>query len=232
MTQLIAHRGLSKRFPENSHAAFSAAWKTNCDGIELDIQVSKDGQVLVIHDSETRRTAPQQANKIIAETTFAELKSHDIGAGECIPQLSEVIEKMPAGKIIQIEIKQHITDMDTVIHAFQQLRDDIAVQIISFVPEKLLMVREALPQLDCLLVMDKETPNLADPIAFATEHGLLGLDIDAKLLTAEYITRIHAAGLTVGTWTVDCPGTAKQLIDWKVNYIASNVADELLCLKH
>lgn len=231
----IAHRGLSADYPENTHAAFNAAWATGCGGVELDIQVSRDGQVVVIHDPTTTRTAGK--DYIVAETDWATLKTLNVGAGgkggaetfyEAIPLLSDVLYRMPPGKLVQIEIKHQITQMDTVISALTKLRDDISVQVISFDPEKLLQVRRELPHLDCLLVMDADIPPIEDRIGFAVDNGLLGLDMDYQMAKSEYIREVLNAGLQVAHWTVNDAAIAPRLIEQGARFIASDIADKLL----
>lgn len=231
----FAHRGLSGRFPENTHAAFNAAWVADCDGIELDLQVTRDGQVVVFHDPDTKRMTDYDYR--ISETDYKDLCNLNVGAGgkgggaqfeEYIPLLSDVLAHVPANKYVQIEIKQQITNMDAVIAELARLREDILVQVISFDTEKLLQVRQKLPHVDCFLVMDAEAPPIDDRIGFAAQHGLKGVDMDYRLATDEMVKAAHQAGLQVGTWTVNDKGVAQQLIERGVNFLASDFADDLL----
>lgn len=231
MTQFIAHRGLSATFPENTHIAFNAAWAAGCDGIELDIQVTRDGNVAVIHDADTARVAPQQPACVIKNTDWQDLQHIDVGQGgkggshrfcEQIPLLSDVIGRMPSGKLIQIEIKQSIDNMAAVIAALSQLRADIVVQVISFDADKLLSVRQALPHLDCLLVVDEETPTVADPIAFALQHGLSGLDMHYPLISDDFAEQMQTNNLLTACWTVNEAAAAKSMIDKGVTFITSD----------
>lgn len=238
LTQFIAHRGLSGTYPENTHAAFNAAWKQGCDGIELDVHVSKDGKIVVIHDPDTKRTAGEQ--HVIAESSYTDLLHLNVGRGgkgggepfdERIPLLTEVIDNMPSGKIIQIEIKHQIDNMDAVITELSQLRSDIAVQIISFDPDKLLRVRRDLPDLACFLVMDKAVPNIPDRLQFAIDNGLTGLDMDYNMADADYVHAVLGAGLQVCHWTVNDSEIAKRLIKQGAQFIASDVADDIKLAK-
>lgn len=235
--KFIAHRGLSGRFPENTHVAFNAAWAADCDGIELDIQVTRDGKVIVIHDPDTVRTVGER--HVIKDSDWADLQHLDVGQGgkggsdrfcEKIPLLSEVIERMPSGKIIQIEIKQQIENMDAVIVELSELlalRDDIIVQMISFDPEKILRVRSDLPELDSFLVMDADNPPIADRVGFAVENGLAGLDMDWQIARPEFVRETLNAGLQIAHWTVNDAETARCLIDQGAHFLASDIADEI-----
>ena len=75
---IVAHRGASHAAPENTSAAFELAWQQNADAIEADFRLSRDGQIVCIHDATTQRTAG--VDRIVAQSTLAELKALDVGA--------------------------------------------------------------------------------------------------------------------------------------------------------
>lgn len=238
--KFIAHRGLSGRFPENTHIAFNAAWAAGCDGIELDIQVSKDGKVLVIHDPDTERTAGEKY--LIKDSNWADLQYLDVGQGgkggsdrcyEHIPLLRDVVERMPSEKIIQVEIKHHIEHIGVVIAELDELSDfrgDIHWQLISFDPDKIVQVKQALPHWDSFLVMDEKHPDLTDHIGFAVKNGLTGLDMDYRMATPEFVREVLDAGLQVAHWTVNNSEDARRLTAQGASFIASDFADELLSM--
>src|SRR3954467_2541534 len=108
--EIIGHRGASYDAPENTVASFKLGWEQQADADELDIYLSKDGQVVVMHDPNTKRTAG--ADRKIVDQTFEELRQLDAGvwkgpqwAGEKIPTLAEALATMPDGKRFFIEIK-------------------------------------------------------------------------------------------------------------------------------
>src|SRR4051794_20206839 len=101
--QIIAHRGASHDAPENTLAAVRLAWAQHADAVEIDVHLTRDGRLAVIHDPDTQRTAgiPQ----LVTETTLADLQRLDAGAwkgasfaGEKIPALEDVFALVPAGK--------------------------------------------------------------------------------------------------------------------------------------
>src|SRR5882757_4224835 len=107
---IIAHRGASFEAPENTLAAYRLAWQQNADGAEGDFQLTRDGRIVCIHDLTTGRTA--DANRVVAQSTFEELRRLDVGmwkhprfAGERIPTLDEILALLPAGNLFFIEIK-------------------------------------------------------------------------------------------------------------------------------
>src|SRR3954447_14041446 len=109
--EIVGHRGASYDAPENTVAAIKLAWEQKADGSEFDIYLTKDGQIAVIHDKDTKRTAGG-VNKVVAESTLAELRALDVGkwkgekfAGEKIPTLAEMLATVPPGKRVFVEVK-------------------------------------------------------------------------------------------------------------------------------
>ena len=106
---IIAHRGVSFTFPENSLPAFEASWELGVDGIEGDFHLTKDGEIICIHDDDTERVCNTKA--VIHNSTLKDLKELELSSkGDSnlnlkIPTLSEVIQSAPKGKKIFIEIK-------------------------------------------------------------------------------------------------------------------------------
>jgi glycerophosphoryl diester phosphodiesterase len=108
--EIVAHRGASYDAPENTQAAIALAWQQHADAAEIDIQLSRDGEIVVIHDGNTLRTTG--VNREVAGSSWAELKALDAGRwkgrpfeGERIPTLEEVLAMIPAGKRLFIELK-------------------------------------------------------------------------------------------------------------------------------
>ena len=114
MTQIFAHRGYSAKYPENTMLAFREAEKAGANGIELDVQLSKDGEVVVIHDEKVNRTT--NGKGYVKDLTLKELQRFDAGylmktivKKEPIPSLREVLEWMTSNEIIcNIELKNNV----------------------------------------------------------------------------------------------------------------------------
>ena len=108
--RVVAHRGASHDAPENTLAAFNLAWQQNADAIEGDFFVTADRKIVCIHDDETSRLAGQKV--FVEKSTAEQLRKLDVGkwkdpkwAGQKIPLLQEVLETIPKGKAIVIELK-------------------------------------------------------------------------------------------------------------------------------
>src|SRR6266496_640164 len=107
---VFAHRGASAHAPENTIAAFELALAQNADAIELDVKLTADGHVVVIHDSTVDRTTGSRGR--VKDLSLAQLRSLDAGSffsekyrGEKIPTLEEVLEAVGKRTIINVELK-------------------------------------------------------------------------------------------------------------------------------
>lgn len=100
---VLGHRGYMSRYPENTILAFRKAIEAGADGVELDVWLTRDGEVVVIHDEAVDRTSNGTGK--VKEMTLDELKSLDFGKGERIPTLEEVFEALPEDAIINVELK-------------------------------------------------------------------------------------------------------------------------------
>ncbi|MEW6306614.1 MAG: glycerophosphodiester phosphodiesterase family protein, partial [Verrucomicrobiota bacterium] len=101
--EIIAHRGASYDAPENTMASVKLGWKQKADGVEIDIWLTKDGKIILLHDENTKRTTG--VDKKVHEQTFDELRRQDAGSwkdpkfkGEKLPTLDEVLKTVPKGK--------------------------------------------------------------------------------------------------------------------------------------
>lgn len=233
MTKMIAHRGISAVAPENTMTAFTLAWAHDCDGIELDVQVSRDGKVVVHHDPDTARTG--NAALEIAATDWAVLRNMDVGShkdarfgGERMPLLAQVLRLMPTGKLIQIEIKPEVERMAPILEILRHVRSDIDVFVLSSDREKLTLVQAALPHIPLLPVIDEPEARAVDAvIAQAKECGFAGVAVTYRVVDRAYVATLHRAGLLLDVWTVNDPQTALKLRGLQVDMIASDAAQRM-----
>lgn len=222
--ELVAHRGSSDEAPENTMLAMELGFR-QADACELDIHLSKDGQVVVMHDASTKRTAG--IDKPIAHQTLAELKALDAGrfkgeqfAGERIPTLSEVLAIVPDGKRLFIEIKCGAEVIPALVAAIEEAKKKPEqTALIAFNRETLRQAKLKLPKLQAYWLASakpdpktQEPPALDDLIRKCKEAGLDGLDLDAKFpFDADFVGRIRAANLKCYAYTVNDPEAAKRL---------------------
>jgi glycerophosphoryl diester phosphodiesterase len=235
--EIIGHRGASHDAPENTLGAVELAWEQGADAVEVDVHLSRDGQIVVIHDANTRRTAG--VRKKVSHQTVADLKMLNAGSwkssawrGERIPLLSEALKSIPPGKRFFIEVKCG----PEFIPAFESLRTQwegkkSRLVLIGFSLELMDQLKKAFPELEVCWILEfrrslstgKWTPDKCTVLEKALRTNIDGLDVGAKgPLTADWVGRVKAAGLSFYVWTVDKPALARKLRNAGVDGITTN----------
>jgi glycerophosphoryl diester phosphodiesterase len=233
--EIIGHRGASFDAPENTLAAVNLAWEQGADAVEVDVHLSRDRRVVVIHDDDTRKTAG--VKKKIHEQTWAELQTLDVGrwkgpqwAGEHIPDLEQIMATVPKGRRLFVEVKCSPEFVEAALPCLKPSSGPPLV-VIGFSLESMKRVKKAFPHLEvCWIVEFKRnvatrrwSPSPEQAIARATEGGLDGLDVGVKgPITRQFVEKAKAAGLQVYVWTVDSRSKAKALMAAGVDGIATN----------
>lgn len=226
---IIAHRGASHDAPENTLAAFELAWEQKADGIEGDFYLTKDNQIACIHDKTTKRTAPDHAELKVADSTLAELRSLDVGswknprfAGERVPTLDEVLQTVPEGRQIYVEIKCGPEILPVLKPQLAQsgLQPEQIV-IISFNQDVITQSRKLMPQYDAnWLTSFKQKANDGDwkptrqqVIDTLVDTGSTGLGSRGELqvLDAAFVDALRSRGLQFHVWTINDPTAARTL---------------------
>ncbi len=237
---LPAHRGESDLAPENTMASFALAWKNGEKIVETDIQLTKDGQVVICHDADTFRTSGQKTKLIIKDSTLAQIQSVDVGvwkgpqfAGQVCPTLKELYDAMPAGTTCLTEIKSGIDVVPAFIDIVKTSgKGPDQIIVISFKADALAPSKRALPNYKHYLLAnhkkDKQgkflpKPNVDEWIETAKKINADGLDLQAlEPLDKSACTKIKNAGLELHVWTVDDPALAKKYIDWGAQSVTTN----------
>jgi glycerophosphoryl diester phosphodiesterase len=236
---VIAHRGAAHDAPENTLAAFRLAWERGADGIEGDFYLSKDGQVVCIHDKTTGRTAGKAHNLAVAASTSAELRRLDVGrwkdpkyAGERMPTLEEVLATVPPGKRIYIEVKcgpEIVPALGQVLQAtgfpLEQAR------VIAFDADVIAAVKRDLPGLRAYWLTGYKKRNGGElaPDRESVRRTLEkiqadGLDSQANAAAVDraWIEAMQESGLEFHVWTVNDPKEAARWADWGVDSITTD----------
>lgn len=191
----IGHRGVMGVEPENTLRSFVRAERSGMDVIELDLHLSKDGTLVVLHDAEVDRTTDGKGP--VADKTVAELRELDAGQGERIPLFEEVLDAV--GSPLQAEIKdvKAADELARVIHA----RDAVGrVTVSSFHEEALARISSLVPGVRTVLVASHWDSGIADR---ATAVGAHALSLDIRRLTLEDVERAHALSVQVIGWVVN-----------------------------
>ncbi|MET8680257.1 glycerophosphodiester phosphodiesterase family protein [Streptomyces sp. NPDC004647] len=191
----IGHRGVMGLEPENTLRSFVRADREGMDVIELDLHLSKDGALVVMHDADVDRTTDGKGP--IADFTLAELRELDAGQGERIPVFEEVLDAVRAP--LQAEIKD--TAAAQALAEVMKRRNLVGrVEVISFHDEALGEIRRLLPDVRTALVASRYGTDVVDR-AVAVGAGMLVLNI--RRLTLEVVERARAAELKVIGWVVN-----------------------------
>ncbi|HWL08924.1 MAG TPA: glycerophosphodiester phosphodiesterase [Planctomicrobium sp.] len=227
--EFIAHRGASYDAPENTVASFKLAWEQRADGAECDLYLTKDNQIVAIHDKTTKRTAGIE--KIVAQCTLEELRALDVGTwklerfrGEKIPTFAELLATMPEGKKIYIEVKcgpEIVPELLRQLHA-SRLPPQLT-PVICFNADVIAAVKQQSPQHPAYFLHSPEKITAEELISKAKAIHADGVDLKAvKELDQAYAEKIHAAGLRLDVWTVNDVAEARRLIDLGVKGITTD----------
>lgn len=230
---IIAHRGASHDAPENTLAAARLGWEQGADALECDVQLAKDGRLMVIHDLDTKRTTGKK--RAVAATASEELQELDAGAwkgtafvGEKIPTLDALLATVPAGKRIFIEVKGGLEAVPELVRCLARCTLQPAqVAVIAFDFAVACAAKKSVPRTEVCWLLERGgkggAPSLDAAIAACSEAELDGLDMDARWpVDATAAQRVRDAGLKLYVWTVDDPATARTLVAAAVDGITTN----------
>ena len=234
--RMIAHRGVSGLETENTAAAFIAAGNRTYWGIETDVHLTADGELILVHDSNTLRVTGKEM--IVEESRYEDLRSLTVkdfyGEGERadlrLPSLSEYVgicKKYEKEAVLELKETFEKEVLRKVINVFREHEYLEHVVFISFHLQNLIDLRELLP--DCRAQYLLKNIN-EERFELLKKHRL-DLDIDHRVhrenrsLTKEWVDRIHGEGLCVNCWTVNDVESAEQLISWGVDQITTNILE-------
>lgn len=232
--EIIGHRGASYDAPENTVASFKEAWKQDADAAELDIYLTKDGQIIVIHDATTKRTTGMEGK--VAEMTLADLRKLDAGKwkgpafmGEKLPTLTEMLATASEGKRVFVEVKcgpEIVPELNRVLKA-SKLPAKLT-PVISFHAEVISALKKERPDVPAYWLVslnsNKEKPPTAEElIAKAKEIKADGLDLSASnVLDEAFAKKVKAAGLGLYVYTVNDPKRARRMVEIGVEGITTD----------
>lgn len=191
----VGHRGVMGVEPENTLRSFVRAEREGLDVIELDLHLSKDGELVVMHDADVKRTT--DGSGPISGFTLAELRALDAGGGERVPVFDEVVDAV--GSPLQAEIKDTAAAR-VLAQTIEKRGLHERVTVISFHADALRETREHLPEIPIVLVAGRSSPTAPER---ARELGAGMISLELRHLDGEIVERGHAAGIQVISWTVN-----------------------------
>lgn len=237
---ITAHRGASHDAPENTLAAFRLAWQQDADAIEGDFRLSADGEIVCIHDADTRRTCGVQL--VVAETPFSRLRDLDYGrwkavsfVGEPCPTLAEVLESVPSGKLFFVELKTGPEIVEPLVQLLETQQIDLqSLVIIAFDEQTVAACKRHLPQVRAhWLTGFKETekgsgqwlPSAATIAETVSRCGADGVGLQGQRgqIDQDFVTALVDGGVgEFHVWTIDDPADARYFADLGAIGITTN----------
>ncbi len=237
--RVIAHRGFSDRAPENTLAAFRQALEVGADMIELDVHLSKDGEIVVIHDADLSRTTNGKGQ--VRDLTLAQLKKLDAGtsfsvdfAGALIPTLTEVLELVAGRMLLNIEIKVTgeirggVTEKVLTLIGEKRLGNQVIIS--SFDPRALLHSREIDPGVRTASIYNEALHRQKGPVEIMEEVGSVAFNLDHDEVTADIVAESHARGRPVAVYTVDERSRMRSLIASGIDALFTDRPDVMIAL--
>ena len=237
MTKIFAHRGSKGTHPENTLASFKEAVRVGSDGIELDVHLTKDGQLVVIHDETVDRTTNGTGE--IRTLTLAEIKELDAGswfhnkyAGEKIPTLEEVLlllTELGFNGQLNIELKTDVIQYKGLVEkclALQSAKDwPFAIVYSSFNPYTLVELKEANPSQEIgLLFESKEWADKGDAMLEKESYHP-----DLKLL--DWAIEWNRNQLPLRVWTLNEDTDINRCFELLIEAIFTDYPEKALQLK-
>jgi glycerophosphoryl diester phosphodiesterase len=227
--KIIAHRGASRLAPENTLASVELAWRLGADAVEVDVQLTRDGRIVAIHDPTTDRTAGTHLE--VATTHSAYLRRLDVGsrrhpqfAGESIPFLEEVLETVPAGRQLFVEVKCGPEILPRLEEVITRSGKRSQIKLIGFDLGTMRAAKRRLPDVPAYWLRDRclWLPYSLSLVKMAQACGLDGLDVHWSGVTRRFTAAVRKAGLKLYIWTVDHPFHARRFRALGVDGITTN----------
>lgn len=234
MTLNIAHRGFKGNYPENTMLAFSKAIDAGADGIELDVHLTKDGEVVIIHDETLDRTTDGIGN--VKDHTLKELKQYDASAeftGKYgrneIPTLQEYFSLAADTDIItNIELKTGVYLYPGIEEKTLRIIDEFGLRnriiISSFNHYSVLRMKDLAPQMKYGFLEESQIIGFPE---YAKKYGMDFVHPVFHAVTGAYALECQRYDLGINTWTVNEPDDIRRMISRGVHAIISNYPDRV-----
>lgn len=214
---ILAHRGASDARLENTLPAFQHALERGADGVELDVQLSRDGEVVVFHDADLARLAGRQQR--IEHMTWDEIAQVQLHHHQRIPRLGDLLSVWPTDRWLNIELKAGGPAVAQQV--VRLLAGRPMVILSSFDPRLLLAARAAGSAYEHALLLAAQSPPFLHA-GGAQAFGCTAVHLDHRLCTAGTVERYHQQGLVVGVWTVNSLLRKQEVAAWGVERIITD----------
>lgn len=219
----MAHRGASKAAPENSLAAVRVAIEAGSDWVEIDVQETADGEVVVIHDSDLMKLARNKTK--VWDARLSDLQNIDIGnsfgpsfQNERVPTLSEVLKLCQGKTGVLIELKYYGHDQQLeqrVVDIVEKHGMSNQIMVMSLKPDGVRKMKRLRPTWKCGVLLSVSVGNIQK-----IEADFLA--VNARFATRSLINKLHQAGKEIYVWTVDDPVSMSLLMNRGVDGLITN----------
>ncbi|HUJ11404.1 MAG TPA: glycerophosphodiester phosphodiesterase [Verrucomicrobiae bacterium] len=218
---IIAHRGFSSRYPENTLAAVRGALDLGVDFVEVDVHETRDGELIVFHDYRLKRICGVRGK--VRDATLAAIKQ----LNPQVPTLGEVLQACRGKARVLIEIKR--ADPRKAAAVIAKARMDRQAVVFSLSIPRLKEFAEAAPHVARFGLVAR---NLRRSLsAFRSPFSVSGLGLSRRLVTSPRVIEIfHRRGWKVFIWTVNRESEMRKLADWGVDGLITNHPDRALGL--
>ena len=230
--EFSSHRGSSLHAPENTKKSVALAWEQGADAVEIDVHLSKDKKLMVIHDSNTKRTSGKDYR--VEDTVSDVLRKLDVGSfkgeefkNERIPFFEEIVEMVPPSKKLYIELKCGLEGLPFLQKAINESSTKGELAIICFDYDVIVAAKKMFPNNSCHQLIGKEE-GLKENIKKAALNGIDAIDMKHSLINQEIVDYVHSLSMGIYAWTVDDPRDAQRLMKLHVDGIETNCVS---CLK-
>ena len=228
---MLGHRGARHAAPENTLAAFELSRAEGADGIELDVRLDGSGQVIVLHDPTLTRVTQSAETRHAEDISSRELAGLDVGKGERIPTLAEVLHwAREHGQRVNVELKSDVRNQLLLLRQVQRVMTRQALPLVlfsSFHPYFVWWLARRLPELPrAWLVHAKQ--HVLKYAPGLQRLGANALNPEHVLANAARVNRLKRAHFLVNTWTVNEPARARELARIGVDAIISDVPGKIL----
>jgi len=224
MIEVIGHRGAAGLEPENTLRSVRRAIELGVDRVEIDVRVSRDGGLVIMHDETVDRTT--NGHGYVSELTLNELRSLDAGMGEKIPTLKEILEFTMGKAKLEIELKVPEATEPT-IQLVEELNAEKDVIVISFMHELLERVHDLNPNIKTgALFFD--VPK--DILQRALKVHACSIHVYYRNVNSELVKGAHRSGLEIAVWNPNRIEEMREMIGLGVDAIGSDRPDILIRL--
>jgi glycerophosphoryl diester phosphodiesterase len=208
--------------PENTLRSFKRALELGVAGVELDVQLTRDGRLAVIHDETLDRTT--NGHGLVKNFTLAELKKLDAGKGKPIPALEEVLDLVRGRARLLVEMKQP-ESATALLEFFRAYRAFDAARLISFWHPAVKVLKEQEPRLDTGALM---VCCPADPVGLARAARVDTLVLNYRYLNRELVDTARRQKIKVIAWNIDDPDILKSYLAMDLDAICTNRPREIM----